>query len=112
MTITEVYDDTYKEAISKGYVVLDLYGDHCGPCKAMAPFYNQVASDMAYIHFLKASIDRNPGLKEAYQINAVPTLLFIQDGKILERHTGALDTNGLHQHLAKLLYGVEGENHG
>ena len=106
MTVTEVFDNTYEEAIREGYVVLDLYGDHCGPCKAMAPYYNQVASDMAYIRFLKASIDQNPGLKETYQINAVPTLLFLQDGQIRERHTGALDADGLREHLAKLIYGL------
>lgn len=104
MTVTEVFDATYEAAIQKGYVVLDLYGDHCGPCKAMAPYYSQVAADMAYVHFLKASIDQNPAIKETYKINVVPTILFMHDGQICERHTGALDADQLRQHLAKLLY--------
>lgn len=104
MTVTEVFDNNYESALQEGYVVLDLYGDHCGPCKAMAPYYSQVAADLAYIRFLKASVDQNPGIKEKYGINLVPTLLFIKDGEIKERHSGALDAGGLHQHLAKLIY--------
>lgn len=105
MTVTEVFDANYQEAIQEGYVVLDLFGDHCGPCKAMAPYFDQVAADMAYIRFLKASIDRNCGIQEAYKITAVPTLLFLHNGEIMERHTGALDANQLCQHIGKLLYG-------
>lgn len=105
MIVTEVFDTTYQKAIQDGYVVLDLYGDHCGPCKAMAPYFEQVAADLAYIRFLKASIDRNRDIQAAFKINAVPTLLFMHNGEILERHTGALNADQLRQHIAKLIYG-------
>lgn len=105
MTVTEVFDDTYEAAIRDGYVVLDLFGDHCGPCKAMAPYFDQVASELAYVRFLKASTDRNERIAKAYHINAVPTLLFMHEGEIVERHTGALDDTQLRQHIAKLIYG-------
>lgn len=104
MTVTEVFDANYQQAIQSGYVVLDLFGDHCGPCKAMAPYFDQVAADMAYIRFLKASTDRNRAIAEAFKINAVPTLLFIHDGEIVERHTGALDADQLRAHIGNLLY--------
>lgn len=104
MTVTEVFDANYQELIQDGYVVLDLFGDHCGPCKAMAPYFDQVAADMAYIRFLKASTDRNKAIAEAFKINAVPTLLFMHNGEIVERHTGALDGNQLREHIGNLLY--------
>ena len=104
MTVTEVFDATYEEAIKEGYVVLDLYGDHCGPCKAMAPYFSQVASEMAYIRFLKSSVDQNRAIKEKYNSRLVPTLLFMKDGEIKERLSAALDDKGLREHIAKLLY--------
>lgn len=104
MTVTEVFDANYEKLIRDGYVVLDLFGDHCGPCKAMAPYFDQVAADMAYIRFLKASTDRNSAIAQAFKINAVPTLLFMHNGEIVERHTGALDANQLREHIGNLLY--------
>lgn len=104
MTVTEVFDSNYQKMIKEGYVVLDIYGDHCGPCKAMAPYYSQVASDLAYVRFLKVSSDRNPIISKAYGINAVPTLLFMHDGEVKERYTGALDADQLRKHLAKMIY--------
>lgn len=105
MTVTEVFDSNYQEMIKEGYVVLDIYGDHCGPCKAMAPYYSQVASDLAYVRFLKASCDQNRGVQETYKINAVPTILFMHNGEVKERYTGAMDDNMLRQAVARLIYG-------
>lgn len=105
MTVTEVFDSNYQELIREGYVVLDIFGDHCGPCKAMASYYSQVASDLAYVRFLKVSCDQNPGVKDAYGISAVPTILFMHNGEIKEKHTGAMDDKMLRQSVARLIYG-------
>jgi len=104
--ILEVTENNFLEEISKGFVVLDCYGDHCGPCKAMAPYYSEISSDLGFIRFLKCSTDQNPKVSKYFEIHAVPTLLFFRNGELVERWTGALDYNGLKTQIAKLLYGA------
>lgn len=104
MTVKEVFDSDIDEVLNQGYAVLDIFGDHCGPCKAMAPYFDQVSSELAYIQFLKISSDRNPKTQKRFGISAVPTILFLHDGEVKEKHVGAMDDAMLRQHIAKLIY--------
>ena len=102
--VKEINDSGLAEAIGNGYVVLDVFGDHCGPCRYMEPFFEQVSSELAYISFLKISCDRNPDTQKLYNVHAVPTLLFLKDGEVKARVTGALDADGLKKKIAEFLY--------
>ena len=102
--VREIYDSEREEAVREGYTVLDVFGDHCGPCRYMEPFFEQVSSELAYVNFLKISCDRNPETQKAYEVHAVPTLLFMKDGEVKARFIGALDTEGLKGKIAALLY--------
>ena len=102
--VREIFDSNRAEAIREGYTVLDVFGDHCGPCRYMEPFFEQVSSELAYINFFKISCDRNPETQKVYEVHAVPTVLFMKDGEVKSRYTGALDTDGLKEKIAALLY--------
>ncbi|MDE5730726.1 MAG: thioredoxin fold domain-containing protein [Alistipes sp.] len=60
--------------------VIDFFASWCGPCKALAPTFEELAADYQYkdrIDFYKVDIDREPELAEAFGVRSVPTLLFI-----------------------------------
>ena len=72
-------------------VVVDFFAEWCGPCKAMAPALDQVATDLkGKVKIVKVDVDQNPQITQDYRIQAMPTLLLFKDGKVANQHVGAL----------------------
>jgi thioredoxin len=70
-------------------VVVDAFADWCGPCRAIAPLLENLAElHSGKIKFLKVNIDEEPDVAELYGVEAVPTLLFFQNGKLIDRVAG------------------------
>ena len=54
MAIIEATGENFDELVNSAeYVMVDFYGDHCGACVATAPYYREVADDMAFIRFIR-----------------------------------------------------------
>jgi thioredoxin len=80
-----------------GPAVIDFWSPTCGPCKMMAPAYDAVATEMEQegVRFLKLNTAKHPQLAAPFRIRAVPTLLFVNNGEVLDVRVGALDADGL-----------------
>ncbi len=76
---------------SKEPVLVDFHAEWCGPCKAMAPALEQVATEMAgKLKVVKLDVDQNPNVTQQYRIQAMPTLIMFAGGKEVNRNVGAL----------------------
>jgi thioredoxin 1 len=72
-------------------VVVDFFAEWCGPCKAMAPALEQVASELkGKVKVVKLDVDQNPGTTQQYRIQAMPTLMIFKGGKVAAQRVGAL----------------------
>lgn len=81
-------------------VVIDFYADWCGPCKKIAPIFVELSEKYPDIVFLK--VDAEVGeLAEAFDVNALPTFLFLKNGNIITRLQGA-NVDALKNELNKL----------
>lgn len=77
-------------------LVVDVWAPWCGPCRAMAPQFETVASQMEpQVRFAKLNSDDEPRLATELNIRSIPTLIVFRDGKELARQSGAMDANRL-----------------
>jgi thioredoxin len=77
-------------------VVVDVYADWCGPCRAVAPLLERLAEVFAgRVKFLKVNIDADPEVAGVYRVEGVPTLLFFRDGRPIDRIVGLSDPRTL-----------------
>jgi len=85
-------DDFKKLAIDSGNpVVVDFWAGWCGPCRMMAPIFEDAASELeGKVTFVKVDVDQNPDLAAAYRVQAIPTLVMLSGGEEKARFMGVL----------------------
>ncbi len=93
-----------KELVSEGFSVVDFYSETCGPCKLLAALINRIDAELPFVNFVKVNITQYPDYSAEYEIDAVPTILFVKDGELKERRLGLMDEDELKETIGKYLY--------
>lgn len=92
------HDDDLARTIAQTTVpvVVDFHADWCGPCKVMAPIFDELAGRYAgRILFIKIDSDRNPLSTRTHEVRALPTLIIFRDGREVQRQLGAISARQL-----------------
>ncbi|XP_068664826.1 thioredoxin F2, chloroplastic-like [Aristolochia californica] len=91
--VTEVNQDSFwpiVEAAGEKVVVLDMYTQWCGPCKVIAPKFQELSKKYSDVVFLKLDCNQdNKTLAKELGIRVVPTFKILKDGKVVKEVTGA-----------------------
>ena len=83
-----------KEVITTNKKVLvDIWAVWCGPCKMLSPIVDKVAEDNKDLCVIKVNIDDNEDIANAFGVEAIPTLLVFEDGKLVNQNVGFIPEN-------------------
>lgn len=95
-------DATFDKVVANSAVpvIVDFYADWCGPCKAMAPVFADLARrQRGRAIVAKVDTDRNPGIGQRFGIRSIPTIAVLRDGKEVARQVGGMPMAALEQLL-------------
>lgn len=81
--------NNFEAQLEKGVVVVDFFATWCGPCKMLAPVFDELGTEMKdSAKFFKVEIDQNMDLARKFMVSTVPTVMIFKDGKPVETMVG------------------------
>ena len=96
-----VTEQTFEnEVLGAGQPVLvDFWAEWCGPCHAIAPVLDQIASERSELKVVKLNIDEEPAVAQRYGVMSIPTLILFKGGEPAAAAVGAMPKSMLEEKL-------------
>lgn len=91
MSELNLTDATFEKDVLKSDkpVLVDLWAPWCGPCRALSPVIEELAKEYAgKVVVGKLNTDENPETASSLRVSAIPTLVFVKGGKVVEQIVG------------------------
>jgi thioredoxin 1 len=102
VTLTE---ENFKEIVESGKpVMVDFWAEWCGPCRIIAPSVEELAESYeGRATIAKLNVDEQGNLAAQFGIRSIPTVLFFQNGEVVDQVIGAVPKAALESKLKNLL---------
>jgi thioredoxin 1 len=102
----EVTDATFEAEVlnSETPIMVDFWAEWCGPCRAVSPILDQIASEHSdKLQIVKLNVDDNPQTAMKYQITSIPAMKVFKGGEVVKTVIGAKPKPALEADLADFL---------
>ena len=101
----QVTDSNFKDILATDKLVMvDFWATWCGPCRAIAPFVEELANEYEGRSVIaKCNVDECQEVPVQYGIRNIPTLLFFKNGQLVDKMVGAAPKSDLAKKIDSLL---------
>lgn len=104
----QVTDSNFEAEILKSSTpaLVDFWAPWCGPCRAMGPVIDELASEFeGKVRIAKMNVDENPATPSKYGIRAIPTIILFKNGEVVEQITGAVSKSSIKDMISQKALG-------
>lgn len=85
-------DNNFKELTNSGLVLVDFYATWCGPCQMLKEELEELEKDNRF-KIVKVDVDESEQTANAFNVDAVPSVFLLKDGKIIDGFMGYMPAN-------------------
>ncbi len=101
----QITNENYEALVADSKpLVIDFWAEWCGPCRTIAPLVEEFAETYAdRVNIGKCDVDSSDDVVAVYRVRNIPTLVFIKNGEVVDKHVGAISRNDLQAKIEALL---------
>jgi thioredoxin 1 len=98
-------DSNFKEEIKSDLpVVVDFFAEWCGPCKMLAPVFEELSTEYQdRVKFAKVNIDSASTTAQQYNVMSIPTIIIFKDGRNVDQTVGFIGKDSLKEKIDALI---------
>ena len=87
--VIHISDNDFNDiTTSNKLVVVDFFATWCGPCRALSPYIDELATNHHNILFAKANIEETPDIANELDVKSLPCVIIFENGKEINRVVG------------------------
>ena len=106
MSTTPTNDASFENDVltSNLPTLVDFWAEWCGPCKQIGPILEEISEEkINLIKIVKINIDENPNTPQKYGVRGIPTLMFFNNGNLIDTKVGSLPKSTLNEWINSIL---------